>query len=649
MYVKFWSTRRGRGGGGRGGGRAAAIRGPHSALTDFLAANNISAQEIRDSYLQRVQEAEREAAEAEANGEGPSNDVGEDVQAESSAMAAERSKKKRKRDQDEAIAKIKKGKEAKKKASKKKKKGSDDESDFGDIMDMSKKAPPPLPGQLKHCELCDKRFTVTPYSKAGPDGGLLCTPCGKEMQKEAKAQEKAKKPVVRKGRRKLESNRLDGLTVRGPKTLQQLCIEMLAKHSEDIDELGEMPEGIMNRISEIFSKKRAMNSTTMKLFLQPDMHSIAIHEAAYLETEDYDQIFAVCPTVKRLSLRNCCQFKDSNIDYMIEKGKHLEELQLLGANLVSNDKWIELFIARGKDLKSLKVEWLDAAFDDQVVEALGTFCPNLERLKIERCKKLGEDSIDAIARMEHLQHLTLRFYSEIPHEKLINLITSVGANLRTLCLEHFLDASSEPTDDVLDTIHNTCHKLQKFRFTENNECSDAGYVNLFSNWDNPPLHYADINSTRDMDNSNPDGPEDEPIGLASNGFRELMAHSGSRLEFLDISSCRHISHEAFTEIFDGSKQYPHMREINLSFCPVVDTPIIAGIFRSCPQLQKVVTFGCFQVEDVVVPRGIVLIGAPKAQDQIEQFGEVVLDYQREIEAEMSARGLGMGRVVPVMG
>ena len=254
-------------------------------LINLTQANNISAQEIRDSYRQRVQRAEQEAAQAEDNGEGPSNVGGdaediveEDAQVESMAMAAERSRK-RKRQQDEAIAKIKKGKEAKKKAIKKKKKGSDDDSEFDDMMDMYKKAKP-LPGQLDNCELCNKRFTVTPYSKAGPDGGLLCTPCGKEMVKEAKAQEKMKKPVVRKGRRKIESNRLDGLTARGTKTLQQLCIEKLAKHAEDIDELGEMPEGIMNRISEIFSKKRAMNSTTMKLFLQPDMETVAIHEAA---------------------------------------------------------------------------------------------------------------------------------------------------------------------------------------------------------------------------------------------------------------------------------------------------------------------------------------------------------------------------------
>ena len=556
-------------------------------------------------------------------------------------MAADRTRK-RKRNQEDAIAKIKKSRAAKK--VQKKKKGSDDDSEFEGVMDMYKKVKP-LPGQLDHCEICNKRFTVTPYSKAGPDGGLLCTPCGKEMVKDAKAEKKASNPVVRKGRRKIESNRLDGMAVGGPKSLQQLCIEKLAQHSEDIEELGEMPEAIMNRISEIFSKKRHMNSTTMKLFLQPDMDRVAIHEAAYLETEDYDQIFAVCPYVKSLSLRNCCQFKDSNIDYMNEKAKALQHIQLLGANLVSNDKWVELFIARGQDLKTLKVEWLDAAFDDQAVEALTTFCPNLDRLKIERCKKIGSDSIDAIAHLKHLRHLTLRFYDPIAREKLIHLITSVGANLQTLCLEHFLDNTSDPTNDVLDAIHNHCHYLRKFRFTENNECTDAGYVNLFSDWDNPPLRYIDVNSTRDLDNTNPDGPDDEPVGVADKGFKALMQHSGSSLEFLDISSCRHISHATFTDVFDGNNRYLHLHEINVSFCPVVDEQVIAGIFRSCPELKKVVTFGCFGVNDVRVPKGIVLIGAPRAQDQIEQFGDTVMDFQRVCEGEKR----GGGRVVPVMG
>ncbi|KAF9738156.1 DNA repair protein, partial [Paraphaeosphaeria minitans] len=642
----FRSQRRGRGDGGAGG-RGAGIRGPHSALTDFLAANNISAQEIRDSYRQRQQQAEAEATpdgDEEDNGEGSSNANEEALQAESSAMAAERTRK-RKRNQEEAIAKIKKGKAAKKSA-KKKKKGSDDDSDFDDVMDMYKKTKP-LPGQLENCEVCSKRFTVTPYSKAGPDSGLLCAKCGKEMSKEAKATVKSNKPAVRKNRRKIESNRLDGLTFRGAKSLQQLCINTLATHADDIEEFGDMPEPILNKLSEIFSKKRAMKSNTFKLFLQPDQDVVAIHEAAYLETEDYNQIFAVVPHVKKLSLRNCCQFKDINVDYMIEKAKHLADIQLLGANLVSNDKWMDLFIARGHDLRSLKLEWLDAAFDDQAVEALTTFCTNLERLKLERCKQIGPDSIDAIARLEKLQHLTLCYQKDIPRDRVVNLIAHVGLGLRTLCLERFIDAENEngPTDDLIDVIRNTCTRLEKLRFSGNNECSDAGYVNLFTGWPNPPLRHIDINSTRDIDNANPDGPED-PVGVSSAGFHALMQHSGSKLEYLDISSCRHISHETFAYIFSAEQTWPCLREINLSFCPVVDTQVVAGIFRSCPQIKKVVAFGCFEVHEVVVPRDIVLIGAPRAQDAIEQFGQVVMDFQKEFDGVENPTG--MNRIVSVM-
>lgn len=325
---------------------------------------------------------------------------------------------------------------------------------------------------------------------------------------------------------------------------------------------------------------------------------------------------------------------------MIEKAKKLVDIQLLGANLVTNDKWIDLFISRGKNLRSLKLEWLDAAFDNQAVQALVEFCPNLQRLKLERCKQLGVDSIDAISRLQNLEHLTLCFHQDVPRKNIADMILSVGAKLQTLCLEGFVNSEDEPSDDLLIAIHDTCTSLSKLRFSNNNECSDAGYVNLFTDWSNPPLRYIDVNSTRDVDNVNPDGPDDYPIGVASDGFAALMAHSGSRLEFLDISSCRHISQSTFASIFNPEKTYPNLREINLSFCPVVDTEIVAGIFRSCPNIKKVVTFGCFEVKDVIVPRDIVLIGAPKAQDAIEQFGQVFMDFQKEAQKEL------MGRIVP---
>lgn len=340
-----------------------------------------------------------------------------------------------------------------------------------------------------------------------------------------------------------------------------------------------------------------------------------------LEVEDYKQIVAVVPGVRKLVVRNACQLKDEAMEYMLEKCDDLRYIQLYAANLVSDGVWHKTFRRYGKALEAVKLQWLDAAFEDDAVQEMVSYCPNLKRVKFKLCRRLGEASVTALSKLENLTHLSLSIKSEISTDSLIALVKSVGPRLQTLSLEHFLDAD----DTVLAAIHDSCRDLSKLRFTENDTATDAGLTALFTNWKNPPLVYVDLNSTRDVDNNNPNGPEDS-IGLASSSFKALMAHSGSALQYLDIASCRHISLSAFMDVFSGSVTYPALETINLSFCNCVDTAVIAGIFKSCPSLRKLTAFGCFDVVDVVVPRGIALIGVPKAQDQIEQIG-VGIDVQ----------------------
>ncbi|GAB7355685.1 hypothetical protein MBLNU459_g6388t1 [Dothideomycetes sp. NU459] len=615
----------------RGGNR---IRGPQSALTDFLASHNISAAQIRDEYERRLREADQDANAGEGSsnavqqGDGADEDADEAAAAAVAAQAAadeaaadEAAVKSRKRKRnEEAVEKVKKAKTGKKKApAKKKRRDSDDDDDGDDDYDdslMYTKARP-LPGQLEHCEMCNKRFTVTPYSKAGPDGGLVCLPCGKALDKDAKADKKALQPKKAAGRqrRKKESDRLDGLAMGGAKTLQQLCIEKVVQYHDDVDELGDMPQPVVARLSEIFAKKRVLNPKTLKLFTRPDLDAIAVHDAAYLEVEDYKQMFAVTPHIKRLVIRNACQFKDEVMDYMIEKCDKLTSIQLYAANLVSDAMWKRLFERYGAQLEALKLSWLDAAFDDDAVHELVKNCPNLQRLKLKLCRRLSNASITAISTMQSLTHLSLQTSLEITPEALVTLVHSIGPNLRTLSLEKFLDAD----DAVLAAIRTSCTRLSKFRLQENDVATDSGFAHLFTGWSNPPLTFADFSSTRDIDNNNPTGPEDA-IGLAAQGFRALMAHSGSTLVDLSIASCRHIPLQAFHDVFLADATYPNLENINISFCNTVDTSVVAGIFKSCPRLRKVIAFGCFDVMDVVVPRGIALIGVPKAQDAIEQIG-----------------------------
>jgi DNA repair protein RAD7 len=538
----------------------------------------------------------------------------------------EAAKKKRKREEKDAIDAIKnkkkEGKKPKKPKGKPKKKPKKDDSDDDDGSEYDEglgneiyKKTRPAPGQFEHCEICSKRFTVTPYNKTGPDGGLLCTPCGKELAKDEKAAKRpTSKPAGRK-RRKLESDRLDGFATGGAKTLQQICIETVAKHHDDIEELGDMPAPIVERLSEIFSKRRVLKPRTLPLFLRPDLDQVILHDAAYLEVDDFKQIFAVVPNIRKLVLGNTCQMKDEAMAYMLDKCHNLRHLQMYAANLVTNEMWQRYFEGAGDKLETIKLKWLDAAFEDQTVEIMAAHCPNLKRLKLELCRRIGETAVYSIATMSQLEHLSLQIGLEVSAEALVHLVKQRGSNLRTLSLEKFLDAD----DTVLDAIHENCHRLSKLRVSENDTATDAAFTRLFTDWSNPPLSFVDFNTTRDIDNNHPEGPE-EAIGFSSSGFRAMMKHSGSKLEHLDISSCRHIELGAFIDVFNGAESYPQLEYINVSFCNRVDTTVVAGIFKSCPALKKLVAFGCFDVADVVVPHNIALIGVPRAQDAIEQFG-----------------------------
>lgn len=304
---------------------------------------------------------------------------------------------------------------------------------------------------------------------------------------------------------------------------------------------------------------------------------------------------------------------------MIEKNTKIRQLQLGASNLIGDDSWRALFKTLGPQLQSLKLSELNDSFDDQTVEEMAHHCRQLQRLKLRTCLKLREPSLTSISHMTTLEHLTLAVGQDASSETLVALLQNLGPLLKTLCLETYAEAD----DDVLEAIHTSCSRLSKLRLTGSVVCSDGGFARLFTNWKNPPLPYIDLSGNRDLDNANPDGPAEAPIGLGSEGFRALMKHSGSQLERLNVHSCRHISHEALSEVFDGRSQYPRLKDIDLSFVTVVDDFIMTGIFKSCPNLAKLAVFACFKARDARIPAGVAVIGLPNAQDAVVVEGAVV--------------------------
>lgn len=580
-------------------------------MTDFLASHNISANQIRIDHQRRRQQAladDDQAASgpsnAAANGADGADDVPDDVDA---AQEGPQRGRKRKQETEKAIEKIKASKRFQKR--KKRLQGSDDENDL--INELLKNSGP-APGQMENCEICSVRFTVTPYSRAGPDGGLLCNPCGKEIQKEAGPAKKKKKAAASGGavgrRRKTQSNLLDGTYVLGAKSLMSLCIETLAKNIELADDLGEMPPQIIDKIARMLSKKRLVDPNTVNLFLQPTAQDVSIYDGAKLSSDDLMRIFQMVPAVKNLKIRNAIHFKDEVMEYLLSRDKvELEGLYLHGANLLSAEMWKRYLTTKGKSLQRFQVYYTDKHFDDECMTTLRTAAPELKRLKVYNNQQVSGDGIRELVHLKKLQYLSIHLHEHVHSDVYVEVLGSIGAGLRTLSLRWM----PKLDNTVLDAIHSNCHSLSKLRITDSEVMTDAGFARLFTNWRNPGLTFIDLQKCRHVDSQKPrENPDD--IGLCSDGFKALMAHSGKSLQKLNLHACRHISKQAFDEVFSLEKTYPELKSLEISFCEDVNDYVVGSVFRSCPNLRELNVFGCMRVKNARVPRGKILVGVPNA-------------------------------------
>lgn len=535
---------------------------------------------------------------------GPSNANASDAGGQSGPSTKGTSK--RKAATQKAVDKIKESKKFQKR--KKRLQDSDDEDD---LIGELKKSSGPAPGQMANCENCSVRFTVTPYSRAGPDGGLLCNPCGKELDKEEGPAKKKKKvasggPVGR--RRKTQSNLLDGNIALGAKSLMSLCIETLARNIDLADDLGALPAQTIDKIARIVSKKRLLDPQTLNLFLQPDAEEIAVYDGAKLSSDDMIRIFQMAPKMKSLKIRNAVQFKDEVMEYLLSRDQiNLEGLYMYGANLLSSEMWKKYLTAKGSSLQKLQVYYTDQHFDDECLTTLKETAPSLTRLKVYNNQKVSGDGIRDLAYLKAIQHLSVHVHKNIDSDIWVEVLNNIGAGLKTLSLRMV----PQLDNTVLAAIHDNCRVLKKLRITDSEAMTDAGFARLFTDWANAGLVYVDLQKCRHLDpqhsRQNPDG-----IGFCSDGFKALMQHSGQTIQYLNLHACRHISREAFEEMFSPENIYPELKSLEISFCEEVTDFIVGLIFKTCPNLKELNVFGCMKVKDVRVPRGKILVGVPNA-------------------------------------
>ncbi|KAG8902903.1 hypothetical protein FRB99_003962 [Tulasnella sp. 403] len=588
----------------RGGG--GGVRGPSSALTAFLRDQGIDTSRPMNPYRRRDQLEEQDNTEAGSSTAGPSNAAAprptaarsnsrsgynsDNLDESDGGDAGNRGKKKK--------SKAELGKAKAKAAARKRKRGEDDDDDDYEDEEDEYTAPsrggvaaggrPPDVGSFENCAECGKRFTVA---------------TGKDPFKKPAAPRKRKVPAEK---RKVVNFEEDD----NVKSLATMCIEMLSKHIDDIEALGNIGSLNMDAIAKIICKNRKLTPENVQLFYDvrnsdltfmdvTGVWTIVLAPMDHMDLKDCAHaalqppalmtLASLNPKLESLRLDLCGRMTDEVLGHYATQFTLLRRIELLGPFLVRKEGWAKFLEAVGPRLEGFLVTQ-SPRFDVSCLEALVQHIPptQLKELRLSEFGNLKDEWLPSLAAFTQLTYLDLSYSTDsLTDEPVVQLLSAVGANLRHLDLSgHVL-----LTDKVLvDGIGRHTTVLESLSLCALEQLTDVGVAQLFKEL--PPeqrLRHADF--TRNH-------------ALADEALQALLMHSGSALVELSINSWKETSSEL---LMDVAQYLPRIVYLDVGWCRGVDDFVVKAVLDGCPDLKTVKCYGCNRVTANCPKRGGVRI------------------------------------------
>ncbi|KAG6864199.1 hypothetical protein C0991_011624 [Blastosporella zonata] len=545
------------------------IRGPTSALTEFLKASGITATSIaagrrtdedelpvagpsrtRNSDHQSIEDVEMEDAEEqeqeqeqEATPRRTSKRRGKvslqffEIKLKGSSIEFEATTTYDSDDldgpQEEEAAPAKKRKltkaaeaklKAKEKAKAKKKKDEDSDEEEDPYRALAKVASPtkPVVGNFEDCAQCKVQFTVTRYTMAAaPRPGFLCHKCAKES-----GNDPFKKPAPPK-RKKLPADKrtVVNFEERRFPTLASLCIQLITKHIDDVEAFGDIGMMNMDAISKTLAKNRELHNA--HLFYNVANTTLTLYDATNLPSPALETLMHLNPNLTTLRLDFCGHLDDKSMGVISSSLSSLTHLELLGPFLVRPPAWIALFAAH-PTLNTFKITQ-SPRFDTSCMLALAKHCaPTLTALRLREIGAMDDKFLEIIGGLGKLQELDIADPgngNECSEEALQGVLAALAGTLRTL------DASSHAllSDKVLQNGLNRAQHMDTLVLRHTPLLTDEGVEEFFGGWANPPLRQVDLGRNHE---------------LGSKALVALLKHSGERLEDLVINGWGGVEVEA---------------------------------------------------------------------------------------------------------
>ncbi|KAF7361740.1 Dna dependent atpase [Mycena venus] len=525
------------------------VRGPMSALTEFLRSTGITPTTIARRVATQQQQNQPEA--------GPSN-----------ARPSPRRNNSR-RDVDEGYASD--NLDEPDSPPKKQKKDDDEESDEDAYTALSKSmwtnTPKPAVGSFANCASCEKQFTVTKYTMASSSGpGFLCHPCAK-----AGGNDPFKKPAApRKRKVPAEKRTVVHIEERSFPTLVSVCIDVIARHIDDVEAFGDIGALNMDAISKALSKNRSLTSENATLFYGAENTKLALYDATNLSPDGFSTLGHLNPNLTNLRLDFCGPLNDTVMASWNNSFPNLVSLELLGPFLVREAAWIA-FLESHPNLEAFLITQSPRFSLDCLKTLIENSKTTLRRLGLREVGKLCDEWLEPIAEISNITYLDLAEPSEsLTDDAVITLLAAVGTNLAHLDLS----GHSALTDDVLaHGIDPHMHNLTSLALTHLPELTDAGVAAFFGAF-NDGAGLVRLNLSRN--------PE-----LGTEALEAIIEHSGMTLQELNINGWKDVGEEAVNKL-GGMRD---LRRLDVGWCRSVDDWVVKKILEGCRALAELKVWG----------------------------------------------------------
>lgn len=393
-------------------------------------------------------------------------------------------------------------------------------------------------------------------------------------------------------------------------SLQELCIERIgsniSKWNDEADEqgkqvyahirtvLGGISTDNLNNLGKALCKNRALSDQTLQLFLKTDLSRIVFHDCSKVSFEGYKALAIFCPHLTELSLQMCGQLNNEALLYIAEKLPNLRSIKLDGPFLINETTWDQFFLSMAGRLKEFHVSNTHR-FTDHSLSSLLRHCGNeLVSLHFSRL-----DSVTNYALIpQYLQNP--EFHSlgiEYPYNEedvsdmvILQLLERVGTTLRYLSLNGCLELTDNAIVNGLTVFLQGNDQLECLQLEELVNVTSDSLLYFFKTISLPHLRRCSLKRC---------------TKLTDDAIVELLLNSAKdRLEDLNLNSLVNISQGSF-EIMNC----PLLKHLDASFVRCVDDHIVATVGSQNPSLQLMEVFGDNMVSNkAFIREGLTIVG-----------------------------------------